>query len=228
MIWFFKDGTLTLRGTGVLNDDPRGSDYIYGPWRELRLQVKKLVVEEGITRLDAQVFAAYTELREVVLPSSLRIIEYGCFSRCSKLEKVSIPEGLEETGEFVFYQNYALKEITLPDSLKTLGGNAFAQCSGLVSVNFGTGLENIGYTAFQDCTALKEVVFPGGNVSELGYWMFRNCKNLQRVRMPIELSTYNDNIFEGCPDDVALEYVDGPLMQVLVTLYPHRNWVMVE
>ena len=227
MIWFFKDGTLTLRGTGELMDDPRGSDYIFGPWRHLRLQVTKLVVEEGVTRLDAQIFAGYTELREVILPSSLQTIDTACFSRCTKLERVQFSEGLVEMGEFVFYQCSALQELTLPNSLKTLGSNAFTQ-SGLQKVTLGSGLQQIGSTAFRDCKSLTDVVFTGDNLSGFEFGLFMDCSHLQRVRMPKELSVYNDKAFNGCPDNVTLEYVDGPLLQVLVKLNPHRNWVMVE
>jgi len=86
----------------------------------------------------------------------------------------------------------------------------------------------MGSTVFQECKALTDVVFTGGNLAGFEFGLFLNCSSLQRVRMPRELSVYNDKAFNGCPDNVTLEYIDGPLMQVLLKLYPHRNWVPVQ
>lgn len=100
-------------------------------WRILRLakgKIKKIVVEDGVIELESGIFEGFTEVTEVVLPSSLKKIGERCFSRCSKLISITLPEGLTKIGAEAFkFSN--LEEINFPESLVEIGSGCFAHSS---------------------------------------------------------------------------------------------------
>ena len=54
---------------------------------------KKIVIMEGIEKINAEAFYADLDVKEVYLPSTIKYIGYWAFSYCSNLEYVSIPGG---------------------------------------------------------------------------------------------------------------------------------------
>lgn len=64
-------------------------------------------------------------IKEVLLPSTLKVIEQLEFADCTSLEEITIPDGVETIGEKAFYGS-ALNEIIIPSSVTTIGAKAFA------------------------------------------------------------------------------------------------------
>ena len=48
----------------------------------------------------------------------------------------------------------------------------------------------IGYRAFRDCTSLKKIVIPG-NITDIDYYAFNGCSNLENIFVMDENSTYH-------------------------------------
>lgn len=68
-------------------------------------------------------FALYsTEIRELVVPSTVVEIRAGAFGQCG-MSRLVLPEGLETIGEAAFAQMYRLSSITLPSTVKSVGAN---------------------------------------------------------------------------------------------------------
>lgn len=88
------------------------------------ISLLEIKVPEGVTVLDGAVFGYCTEMRSVVLPTTLRRIGDNCFYSCPSLSDVQMPEGVTELGDSCFYNCIALQKLTLPDSIETIGEKA--------------------------------------------------------------------------------------------------------
>ena len=55
-------------------------------------------------------------MEEVVLPSTLRRIEYSAFLRCANLKHIRLPEELEKIGKYCFAES-GIEEIAIPTSV---------------------------------------------------------------------------------------------------------------
>lgn len=87
--------------------------------------ITKVVVPEGVEKIEDWAFKDCHQLQILKLPNSLKRIGFGAFT-CTKLEYVSFPEGVEEIEEAAFF-NSSLTTVTLPSTLKVLH-DAFMAC----------------------------------------------------------------------------------------------------
>ena len=106
-----------------------------------------------------------TEIKDLVIPSSVTHIGYGVFRECSGLTSVTIPNSVTSIGQDAFRGCTGLTSVTIPNSVTYIGGTAFYQCSGLTSVTIGNGIDknlssleqNIQSYAFAGCPELTDV-----------------------------------------------------------------------
>ncbi|MCD8211431.1 MAG: leucine-rich repeat domain-containing protein, partial [Oscillospiraceae bacterium] len=102
-----RDGTLTISGSGVMEDYET-----YGPWHELADSITDLELESGITRIGARAFSDCTELESVTIPDSVRSIGDYAFMNCTGLQSVVIGSGVQEIDEGAFSVCHSLTSIT--------------------------------------------------------------------------------------------------------------------
>ena len=165
------DGTLTISGTGEIKDSLIN---------KTDRSFKKLVIKEGITRIDNIVFSNCDDLISVELSNSSQEFVigprsfYGCdnlktvifpnnkvfigdqaFALCSNLELSEIPSNVETICQGAFIGCDSLKNIKI--SSKKIYGNAFENCDNLESVELTKDVEKIGIGAFFYCNKLKSV-----------------------------------------------------------------------
>ena len=142
-----SDGTLTISGTGYMK-----TYYVYNgeyaPWYNLRSQVKKVIITNGVTNT-----GGYT------------------FYECSNLESVTIADSVTAIGRYTFYECSSLKSVTIPDSVTSIGEWAFYACTGLTSVNIPNSVTRIDMCAFYECSSLKSVTIPS-SVTRIGAAVF--------------------------------------------------------
>ena len=175
------EGTLTISGTGATYDF--FNDYnCTAPWydAELRLQIKKAVVNKGITYVGTYAFRDCAELTSVSLPAGLEEMGNSVFRYCESLTSITIPAGVTSIGGDFFYGCASLKSVTLPDSLWDAGGCTFMDCASLTSVRLPANLRDIAWWMFKDCTSLTSVTIPRGTV-EVKKEAFDGCTSLKNV-----------------------------------------------
>jgi len=195
MTWTLDDaGTLTISGQGALEagrwyDYSDIGAYTYGPWKNIRSEIRKLVIQPGVTRIGRQLFVNCANLAEVSIPDTVTAIDWynfygcssltsiyipdsvtyiglGCFAKCSSLSEVHLPENLTYIdGAWDYAGMFAgcvsLQNITLPSKLERIEEGAFYGCTGLASITVPSGLTTIYQDAFHGCTGLKDVYFSG-------------------------------------------------------------------
>ena len=134
-----------------------------------------------------------TNLKKVVLPSSVKSIGSYAFYQCSSLSDFTMPDSLTVIGDYAFQDCDSLKSVNIPDRVTSIGDYAFFDCGNLENVLFGKGLVEIGNSAFQYCD-IKSVVLPRGLLS-IGSYAFYSNDNLSNVMLPPTLETISNSAF---------------------------------
>ena len=87
-----------------------------------------------IMDIEPYTFKNCVKLKEITLPESLTIIEYGAFFGCSSLTKVVIPDNVFEIGKTAFLGCTSLTEATIGRSVRSIGEKCFDGCEKLATV----------------------------------------------------------------------------------------------
>jgi hypothetical protein len=79
-------------------------------------------------------------LSAIIFPSSVEVLEMGCFSECKFLESVTFESTsrLVEIAGAAFY-HCGLSSLVIPSSVEVLGEEGFFSCVRLQSVTFTPG-----------------------------------------------------------------------------------------
>ena len=154
------NGTLTLQGSGKMWDfrnDSEIFDYHPCPWEELKSDIKKVVIGEGITMIGASAFEKCENLGSVSFPESLTSIGPFSFLRCSSLQSIALPSGIMELGQEAFSLT-GIKSATIPGSVVILD-DAFYRCLKLESVYFESSRNLYKYysSLFANCPLLQKI-----------------------------------------------------------------------
>lgn len=159
-----SDGTLTIRGTGEMDDFTGGGEGT-APWYAYRKNIKAVIIEDGVTSTGYCAFWDHTNMETIELPNTL--IKIGGFSLalCTSLKEVNIPASVKQIDFSAFAACYEFTSITVPDSITKIEGQTFSECTGLKEITVPGGITSIGDTAFWKCPNLSDVYF-GGNEQE--------------------------------------------------------------
>ncbi len=163
--WSLNDnGVLTISGTGEMKDYPHQGV----PWYDSIHNIKKVVIEEGVTKIGDSAFQHCTNMQSVEIADTVTKIGRFAFDSCRSLQSVTIPEGVTEIRNHTFWSCYSLTTITIPDSVTSIGWRAFRYCNALTSVLVGKGVNSIDEQAFDGCTSLKAITYRGDAPSYTG------------------------------------------------------------
>ena len=146
---FYDNEELLVSGTGAVDSEncPIFSN------------VKKVIIEDGITKISGNLFRNLGECTSIKLPDSLTHIQFGAFKKNKSLPSIVIPEGVTHIGKEVFEECTSLTDVTLPDSLRVIDEFAFADCDSLNEVTLPKGVSRIREGAFAACDNLKRITF---------------------------------------------------------------------
>ena len=121
------DGTLTISGTGAMEDYMPVSKR---PWHENKEKIQQVCIENGVTSVAKNAFNGCTNLQNVTLGNSIVSIGGSAFRDCSSLIAISLPETLTKISVMAF-KGTALKEVTIPKAVTVVAGGAFNDCTSL-------------------------------------------------------------------------------------------------
>ena len=95
LFWKIEGDTLTVYGEGEIPGDIWSDNTTEKPWVSVTgygNNIKKIIVEEGVTKISGYAFADALAVETVILPSTLTTISNGMFHRAYNLEFIEIPE----------------------------------------------------------------------------------------------------------------------------------------
>lgn len=105
--WVYGDGTLTISGTGAMEDLTGGA-----PWAAYKSSITTLIVGNGVTRIGASAFQNYDSLKTVSFGSGLEEIGASAFKNCDGLTAISLPAAFRTFGASSFENCVNLKTIS--------------------------------------------------------------------------------------------------------------------
>ena len=123
-----KEITIPANVVGLGTSAFEGSDAGTMPLEKVIFKGSKIMGIEPYT------FKNCVNLKEITLPESLTIIEYGAFFGCSSLTKVVIPDNVFEIGKTAFLGCTSLTEATIGRSVRSIGEKCFDGCEKLATV----------------------------------------------------------------------------------------------
>lgn len=202
--WSFSDGTLTVTGSGDMADIP---EMERAPWYDLRNEIYRVVLPEGLTSVGNMAFYECKKLQSVVIPNSVTRIGNFAFAYCENLEMLNLGTGVVAIGEAAFTDCYRLTSLQLPGSLRAIGKKAFYRCEAITTVTVPASVTNLGVAAFGYCKSLVSATV-NANISELPTLLFYGCEKLTSVALPDSVDSLGYHTFQDC-DQLQTVYYNG-------------------
>ena len=160
-------------------------------------------------------------IKKVIIPGSIRVINYGAFESAAALETVSFPAAgmvnlknrgfmgcrklshIENMSIIISYGDKAFKDCeNLMDCdinpyLGDLGKSCFEGCKKISSVKLPIDHEDIPQNAFFGCENLSNIEF-GNSIKNIGKKAFGSCISLNNMCFTDTLETVGESAFEDC------------------------------
>ena len=181
----------------------------------LRLEIKCLIISEGVEQIGRRAFNGCLNLADISIPSTLEYWGEALFEYCSNLRRITVSDQNEdldsrddcnaiiETDKNTLI--FGCTGTKIPASVTTIGQYAFRQCCQyLERIVIPEGVKRIERWAFSQCINLKEISLPV-SLESMGYGMFDDCMSLESVTIPRNVSEIgvdrwgtHGNLFAGC------------------------------
>ena len=206
--WKIDGGVLTISGSGKMADFDKESD---APWYSQRANIKKVVIDDGITYIGQYAFVDFNSLERVEIPKSVTeigalafnvdidisedgpvnsVYYKGDVASWCKIKFYSISSSPCYNGGKLFFNGTEAVNLTIPGSVSSIPEDAFYGCSSLKSVTMSEGVKNIGSGAFYSCENIASVTIPKSLMTS-GENAFSYCRALNDVY-------YNGDIASWC------------------------------
>ncbi|WP_248049678.1 leucine-rich repeat protein [Streptococcus iners] len=163
----------------------------------------RIEIPEGMTMIDHEAFRGNKDLKEIVLPTTLKTIGYGAFENTG-LEKLVLPASLTSIGDRAFAGIPTLKEVVIPKNL-TYAPNIFAGSENLKKVTFEDGITVIPASILAG-TSVEEIHLPS-SVEIIDSYAFSENKYLKKINLKDGVKAIHSGAFSG---NGSLAQVDLP------------------
>ncbi len=103
LTWKLEDGTLTISGTGAMEDyNYYNYNNYYSPWHDNRDKINQIVVCNGVTSIGNYAFYYCSSLTEITISDSVTYIGSYAFSGCTSLTGIAISNSVTRIGNGAF------------------------------------------------------------------------------------------------------------------------------
>ena len=214
--WNFKNGVITLTGSGSMDSGFSEGDF---GWSDLKNDVTSIVIGEGITSIGDYAFLGFSKATSLTLPSSgLTVIGDYAFMNCG-FTSVSMPDTITTIGTYAFagcssitymhiseiatsigeyaFSGCNFQSTNMPYNLTTISNGMFKGCSSLYSVFLPSSVTSIGERAFAECSNLNNFSMTESHVTSIGARAFENS-GIQSIIIPDGVTVINEQTFSGC------------------------------
>ncbi len=196
------DGTLTISGTGDIKTKP---------WNSQRNEIKKIIIENGVTSIGDNAFTSCYNLTSVTIPNSVTSIGSSAFQNCSNLTFLSIGNSVTSIEKGAFNGCSDLKSVNITNlkswceiSFEDRYANPLGYAKHLYlnekeveELVIPNGITEIGDYAFWGCEGLTKVIIPN-SVTSIGRGAFNDCSGLTSVTIPNSVTSIGDWAFAFC------------------------------
>lgn len=141
--------------------------------------------------------AAWCGITFVSGDSNPLYVAHRIFLNGSEVKDLVIPSTVTSIGSAAFMWCTGITSVTIPNSVTSIGASAFNGCTNLPSVNIPNSVTSIGPFAFCNCTGFTTLDIPNG-VTTIEEGAFSDCSNLNSVAIPASLTSVGNDAFKGC------------------------------
>ena len=139
------------------------------------MNLKNIVVSEGVTSLAQRAYYMYFKLQQIHLPNSLIDLGGGdTFYQCESLQSIIFPNAIKKIVYECCQNCYALASIHFPQALTQIDGYAFKNCRSLEQIRLPSGCSSIAIQAFNSCTKLSTIIIEAQTPPTLQSAVFDN------------------------------------------------------
>ncbi|MBQ6544663.1 MAG: protein kinase [Lachnospiraceae bacterium] len=176
-----RDGTLTISGTGMMNNYEVLRP---APWRWLDFET--LTMEEGATGIGSWAFRMNATMTSLHLPESLEYIGEGAFNQCWDLSSITIGKNVSYVGPSVFSDCIRLETILVDRDNPVYDSRNY--CNALIETATDTLVAGCAGTTIPD------------SVKAIGPRAFHDCIRLKEISIPPSVTAIDSTAFEGCSE----------------------------
>ena len=175
------------------------------------LSTNPLILPEGVTSIPSQCFVNCQCFKNLMLPSTLKVIGESAFYN-TRIEEVNLPEGLEKIEQGAF-AGCNIKKVIIPASLNELPGFLFSMCPYLKEIYIPNHITKIPNSFASWCPLLEKVNIPK-SIIEIGVDAFAGDVKLKPIDLPEGLKHIEQDALWYCAIDsivfpASLEYLGG-------------------
>ena len=123
------------------------------PWYPYIDRIKKVLIDDGTTRIYKSMFAGMTRVTDIHIPRTVKIIDESAFKGCRDLKNIYIY------------------------SVENIGNYAFEDCSSLGTVELGENLKNAGDYIFRNCSSLNYIANMTSTPAKVTDLTFKDIKS---------------------------------------------------
>lgn len=173
--------------------------------------IKELVIPASVKKVEGSAFAYCPNLTKVTFAASNMELIEGCFAGCHKLQSVTFPASLTRDMTYDMFRDCPmLTTVTLPKNLRTVPQQMFSGCKSLRKIDLPATVTKIGGHAFSGCPITDLVIT---SVTEVDDSSFMGCKSLKTI-------TINKTLRDKLIDDnywlYTTNFSDNPSLQLVV------------
>jgi len=135
LTWVFKNGTLTISGTGDMYN------YNVSPFCKL-INIETLTIENGVTSIGDNAFRRLNDLKNVFIGSSVTQIGECAFVDCDSLQSIVIPNSVISIGWFAFSSCDSLESVEMDSVTNVLDASVFDGDNNIKNIKLGSNVNN--------------------------------------------------------------------------------------
>lgn len=119
LYWSYDGGTLTVSGTGAMDDFTEGG----APWQEYEDSIRKIIFTGGVTSVGSYAFKDCDWLNEIHFGDAMHTIGEQAFKDCDVLQSIILPASFRRFGKECFMGCRQLLEVWCKGGMPSFNGN---------------------------------------------------------------------------------------------------------
>lgn len=148
-----------------------------------------IIIPEGVEIIKAEEFRSCESITSIILPDSLKRIEWRAFVDCRNLQHIDFGNGIQQIGclglsNDIFDGCKNLHSVIIPSQVKYIGDAVFYK-TGLNTIQLNEGLENIGNMVFGNCQMLTHLILPA-SLKHFGFHRSNHFANITLKTIPVD------------------------------------------